>query len=170
MRIRIHERRRDDAYFAHVADQLRQCPGVRDVIVTPLTGSVLVLHEATDTTVIGDYARALDLFEVAAPSPTGVSHEPLPDELIRTGLGRVDTWMRRESGDGADLRSMALIGLLGAAVWQFARGEMLPAGATLLWYALTLTRERQGVGRGFEGPPEPVDSERREADEHRAKR
>jgi hypothetical protein len=145
MRVRVEERRRDEAYFAQVAQQLRQCPTVVDVSVTPLTGSVLILHDGTDTDVVTGYAKAFDLFEVVLPASGSVGAEPRPDQVIQERLDHVDRWMRRESGDHADLRSLALIGLLGGAVWQMARGRMLPAGATLLWYALVLTRGRQSM-------------------------
>jgi hypothetical protein len=142
MRVRVEERRRDDAYFAHVDQQLRQYPSILDVVVTPLTGSILILHEGTDPDVIIGYAKAFDLFEIAPPASGPIDGEPLPAHVIRAGLARVDQWVRRESEDRADLRSLALLGLLGAAIWQMMRGTVLPAGATLLWYALVLSRDR----------------------------
>jgi hypothetical protein len=156
VRLRIEERRRDDAYFAHVAQQLRQCPSVVEVIVTPLTGSVLVRHEGTDIEVIAGYGKAFELFEVGVPARHPDHAEPLPDQVIRERLDRIDRWMRRESGDHADARSMALLGLLAAAVWQLARGNVLPAGGTLLWYALALTR--QGQPRPGESQADVVDT------------
>lgn len=140
VRVRVEECRRDAAYFARVAEQLRQCPSVLDVTATPATGSILILHEGTDLDVIVGYARALDLFELAPPAGRA-AEDPLPDQIIRERLHHVDRWIRRESDDHADLRSLALIGLLAGAVWQVVRGQVLPAGATLLWYALALTRE-----------------------------
>jgi hypothetical protein len=148
LRVRIDERRRDDAYFSRVAEHLRQCPGVIDVAVTPLTGSVLILHETADTQIVADYAKAFELFEIVLPAAARRSNELAPDEVIRENLARVDGWMRREGGPEASLRSVAILGLVGAAVWQTARGQWLPATATLLWYALALTRDRRPPANG----------------------
>jgi hypothetical protein len=144
-RVRVEERRHDAVYFAHVAEQLRQCPSVVDVTVTPVTGSVLILHEGTDRDTIAGYAKAFELFDLVLPAARAPEAELLPDQIVLERLHRVDRWMRQQSDGGADLRSMALIALLAGAVWQLARGQVLPAGATLLWYALALTRERKSA-------------------------
>jgi hypothetical protein len=142
LRVRVEERRRDDAYFAHAAEQLRQCPGVVEVTVTPMTASVLVLHDGAGRDVVADYARAFELFDVAAQAALAPDADLLPGQIVRERLRDADRWVRRHSDDRTDLRSLALVGLLAGAAWQIVRGHVLPAGATLLWYALALTRER----------------------------
>ncbi len=139
VRVRVDDHRRDEAYFARVVKQLRECPTVVDVAATPVTGSILIQHEGTDTDTIRSHARAFDLFEMMTPSDRIDAAGPPPDRVVRAGLFRVDQWMRREGGNGAQLRSVALVGLLGAAVWQALRGHVLPASATLVWYALLLS-------------------------------
>ena len=147
LRVRVEERRRDEEWFARVTRHLRECPTVLDVAATPVTGSILISHEGTDIGIIRSYAQTLELFDVTISSVQHDAGERPPDVVIRSGLSRVDRWMRRESGDGSNLRSVAMVGLLGAAVWQALRGHALPAGATLVWYALALSRYREKVGR-----------------------
>jgi hypothetical protein len=154
MRLRIAERRCDEAWFARVTRQLRDCPTVLDATPTPITGSILIQYDGTDANVIRSYAQTLELFEVVTSLERRDAGGPPPDEVIRTGLSIVDGWMRRQTGNGTDLRSVALVGLLGAAVWQTLRGHVLPAGATLLWYAIALSTERRPDGPDRE--PEPA--------------
>jgi Heavy metal associated domain 2 len=44
-RFRLVSKRRQDPFFAQVAERLRRMDGVRQVEVNPTTGSVLVHHE-----------------------------------------------------------------------------------------------------------------------------
>lgn len=152
VRIRIESRRRDAAYFAHLDQQLRQCPSVLDVAVTPITGGLLILHDGTDPDVIIEYARTFELFELAVDVPAARDTEQPPAEVIRVGLDGVDQWVQRETAGRTDLRSLGLVALLGAAVWQMARGYVLPAGATLLWYALITTRQHTMDMEGTQRP------------------
>lgn len=151
LRLRVAERRGDEAWFRGAVAQLRECPTVSDVSASPVTGSLLVRHDGPDIDVIQSYARALELFEVAQDPAPPAAHTAAPDSLIRGRLVDADRWVRRESANGTDLRSLALVGLLGASVWQALRGQVLPAAGTLLWYALTLSGTRSDGARDLEG-------------------
>jgi len=115
-RLRIVRRRGDGVFFAAMASGLSTIPGVREVDVRPLTGSILVQHDASLED-IGAAARAARLFvlddarSVTSPAPAA----PLdPGTVIGLGLGAV-------------------------AVWQLLQGRILPPAITLAWYAATLT-------------------------------
>jgi hypothetical protein len=150
-RFRIPVKRGDRAYFANLTEQLGQCPGVGAVTASEVTGSVLVLHEAADPDVLVSYARTFDLFDVPDALSGGEAIRP-PAEILNLSLGHVDEWIRTHTRRGTDLRSVALTGLVGAAIWQMLRGQTLPAAATLIWYALTVaSRDRQGSGGRQEG-------------------
>lgn len=168
LRLRVADRRRDTAYFEQLAQQLGQCPGVVEALVRPLTGSVLILHEGRDSDVILEYARVFNLFEVAQPVAPALPAADRPGQVIRQRLRQVDRWMRHESRDQTDLRSVAFVGLLGAGIWQALRGNLLPAGATLLWYALALTRNQMPAEAELTRRRDPADSGAGETDEHRA--
>jgi hypothetical protein len=139
-RFRIPAKRGDDAYFATIGEQFSQCPGVSSVATNSVTGSVLIAHESSDPGVLLAYARTFELFE-AAETPSGAPQEVrAPAAIVTEGLRKWDDWVRAETRDATDLRSVALIGLVAAAVWQMARGSMLPAAGTLIWYALWVAR------------------------------
>jgi hypothetical protein len=146
-RFRVPEKRGDGGYFANVTEQLGQCPGVSAVSASEVTGSVLVLHEATEPDVLIAYARTFELFDLPAVTVPAVNAGRPPAELMTDGLDQVDGWIRAQTGRSTDLRSLALTGLIGAAVWQTLRGQLLPAAGTLIWYALTVaTNDRRRSG------------------------
>jgi hypothetical protein len=146
-RFRVLEKRGDSGYFTNVTEQLGQCPGVSSVIASEVTGGVLVLHEDPEPDVLVAYARTFELFDVPADTVPAIDAGRPPAELINHGLGQLDQWIRAETGRGTDLRSLVLTGLVGAAVWQTLRGQLLPAAGTLIWYALSVaTNERRRPG------------------------
>jgi hypothetical protein len=92
------------------------------------------------------YARTFDLFELP-DSPPGADTSRAPAVILSHGLERLDQWVRTETGRTTDLRSVALTALIGAALWQMIRGQVLPAAATLIWYALAVAaRDRREAG------------------------
>jgi hypothetical protein len=162
-RFRVPEKRGDGGYFAHVSEQLGQCPGVTAVTTSVVTGSVLVVHEAADADVLIAYARTFDLFELPEQPSVSITTGRAPADIVNNGLRQIDDWVRAETGQGTDLRSLALTGLIAAAVWQMLRGQLLPAAGTLIWYALSVASEgRQRSGRDPQPTPdadqEDVDS------------
>jgi hypothetical protein len=159
-RFRILEKRGDSAYFANVTEQLGQCPGVSSVIASEVTGSVLVLHEAPEPDVLVAYARTFELFNLPAATVPAVHAGRPPAELITHSLGHLDQWIRAETGSCTDLRSLVLTGLIGAAVWQTLRGQLLPAAATLIWYALSVATNDRGQPAGQETDTARADQER----------
>lgn len=150
VRLRVTERRGDEAWFRTAVAQLGECPTVSHVTASTVTGSLLVLHDGEDIDVIESYAKAVGLFDVIKASAPIEGRPAAPDVLIRSGLEHADRWVRRESGEGTDFRSLALVGLLGTAMWQALRGQILPAGGTLIWYALTLSGARSDGARDVE--------------------
>lgn len=116
-RLRIEERRGDATFFASIASSLSSLPGVRDVQVRPLTGSVLVEHWGP-LEKLSLAARDLGLFAVGeAP----VTPEPTPETEV-----------------GLDPKLLVGLGLAGLAMWQMSREKVAPPALTLLWYASNL--------------------------------
>jgi hypothetical protein len=140
-RFRVASKQGDGSYFAGVGEQLQQCPGVTSVNTNAATGSVLILHEAAEPDVLIAYARTFEVFELPDQSAPAMAGSRPPAAIVSDGLRQMDDWIRAETGYGTDLRSVALTGLIGAAVWQMLRGHLLPAAGTLMWYALSIVSE-----------------------------
>jgi hypothetical protein len=105
------------------------------------TGSVLIVHDAAEPDVLIAYSRTFELFELPDQSARAIVTSRAPADILSERLGQMDDWIRVETGRGTDLRSLALTGLIGAAVWQMLRGQLLPAAGTLIWYALSIVSE-----------------------------
>jgi hypothetical protein len=137
-RFRVLSKQGDARYFATVQEQLKQCPGVASVSTTAATGSVLIVHDAAEPDVLIAYSRTFELFELPDQSARAMATSRAAADIVSEGLRQMDDWIRVETGRGMDLRSLALTGLIGAAVWQMLRGQLLPAAGTLMWYALSI--------------------------------
>jgi hypothetical protein len=134
MRLRIPERRRDEAFFGRVRQRLSQWPGVIGVEVNPITAGVLVHFDSAAEDFAGR-ARDDDLFDLVELAP-----EPRPIvEEIREGFEGVDRKLRRLTG-GGDLRTLVFAALLAGAVYQLVRGNIAAPAVSLFWYAGEMLR------------------------------
>ncbi|HET6377806.1 MAG TPA: hypothetical protein VFG05_05795 [Methylocella sp.] len=115
-RLRIAAQRGNAAFFESAAAILRAIPGVSKAEGRPLTGSLVIHHDAPLSLIV---AAALEkrLFAVAEKNPA-----PAPE------------WPELP----LDLRSAARIALGLLAFWQFIEGRVLPPALTLAWYAARL--------------------------------
>lgn len=141
LRIRIPERRRDEAFFDSVAAQLTGWDSVDRVEVNPLTASVLV-HFADADALFAEIERRNDLFTLAAePIEAGEASDrvPLTDRVTRLWK-KGDKALRRWSGGSTDIRNAAFAVLVASAVYQLLRGQIFPPAGTLLWDAGEMLR------------------------------
>ena len=134
MRLRIPSRRNDTAFFTRVVAGLRRCPAVAELRVNPATGSVLIMDtRGVALEVVREHARSHGLFAL----PDGTGRANVTDAVLQ-GAQRLDGRLRGASGGELDLRGVAFLTLLGTALYQLARGQLLAPAATLGWYAAAL--------------------------------
>ncbi len=117
-RLRIPERRGDLMFFQSLATALSKTAGVKRTEVTPLTGGVLILHDAP-LEHIGEAAEKARLFALAhpeTPRPSSESARPLQ----------------------VDPKTIAVAGLSLIAAWQLYKGKVSPPALTAVWYAARL--------------------------------
>lgn len=132
LRLLVPERRRDRGYFARVEKELSETGMVR---VNPVCGSVRVLH-ATDPSHLARRAEERGLFLIDESKPAG--REPWV-ERIRIRAERMEAGLKDSTSGEYDIRSVAVGSLIGLSLYQVARGRnFLPAGGSLLWYAIGL--------------------------------
>lgn len=135
VRLKVDGRRGDRAWFDAVALELALLDGIRAVEANPLTASFLIHHE-------GPLERLLDelagrgLVRVASGEPREI---PLPRRLAERAAV-LDAGLRQATAGELDLRGAALLGLLGLALVQAARGQFAGPAVSLLWYASNLAR------------------------------
>jgi Heavy metal associated domain 2 len=149
-RLRVPDLSRDHERCDFVVEALSHCPEVVAVRANPVTASIVLEHDDDALDRIAAYARDLNLFDLE-PQPPGAPAKA-PGIVMEHALARVDAWVRAETGDRSTLGSVAVMALLAGAVWQAARGQVLPAATTLVWYALALAppRARQLLESGEE--------------------
>lgn len=111
-RLRISDRRGDAVFFAAVAAGVSAIPGVSEVKVAPLTGSVLIRH-------YGPLAR----IRAAA------------QEARLFVVGDAPPIARPSQAAAIDPKVVLALGLAVAALWQLSKERVWPPALTLLWYA-----------------------------------
>jgi len=135
LRLRIPvEHRGDETLFQSIADRLLQIEGVDAVSTDALTGSVLIHHALPGDDLKAQLTRE-DLFNLETPPPRPVRHGFAP---LSKGISAFDNGLREVSGGAADLRTLLFLTLVGLAIRQAARGEIMIPAAALLWNAFAL--------------------------------
>jgi hypothetical protein len=143
VRLRVAEKRGDQAWFERMRRGLARCDGVRSVDVNAKTASVLVVH-ATDFDTLTTWAAEHELFVLEIPEPAAVP----ASAQFADRLAAVDTRVHHLSGGLVDGRAVAFVALVAAAGWQLLRGNAWPAAGSLVWYAFSvLPGRRPGSSR-----------------------
>lgn len=110
---------------------MADCPGVRSIDVNPLTGSVLVIHSVASDT-IAEYARFCDFFSYNKADLN-------IHQRVSESFSDFDNNMRNVTGGGLDIGTTAFLALLGAGIYEIARGNFgAPAWYTAFWYAFNV--------------------------------
>ncbi len=134
VRVRIRERRQDQAYFDELRGQLQSLDCIEDVRVNSNTGSIILRHPETSYAEVETGLRQRNLFEIAAgPEPETPALKPL-----LAGISRIDQLIREESAGSTNLRAIVVVAAVALAIRQFRRGELLGPALPLLWNALDL--------------------------------
>lgn len=130
LRLKIPSRRGDEQYFDRLKNTLGQCPGIHNVEVHALTSSALIAH-GCDHESISRFGLEQGLFNLFG----GEEGPPLMQELFsRTGM--VGDTVSAIVGQRVDLMASAFVALVGLALFQTLRGNVLAPAVTLLWYAV----------------------------------
>lgn len=130
-RLRTRGMRGDQAYFAQVRTGLSQTEGVRSVRTSPLTESILIEHDGPIEPVLEEAERRgyLRLERDAK--------DPYLAQLNRA-LSDSDEKLREHTAGRLDFETLTFIGFVVGGIYQIANGRGLPAGVTLLRYAVEL--------------------------------
>jgi Heavy metal associated domain 2 len=159
----VPELRRNPKRCDALVETLTECPEILSVHANPATASVIVEHADGGFEAVVSYARDHDLFEIQQEAPG--NRAKAPGMLLEQALTRLDGWVRSETAERSTLGSIAITGLVLGAVWQTARGQLLPAATSLVWYALSLApgrtreilRSKGSVTSGVEHDQQLVD-------------
>jgi hypothetical protein len=135
LRVRIASRKGDAGYFAKLVEGFSGLRKFRQLEANPLTGSVLFIGENLDAAEIAAYAAKHGHFELAADEPSNL---PLMHSLVQP-VASIDRSLRTLTGGKIDLPTGIFVALLGAGIYQLARGRFIvPPWYTAFWYAFGL--------------------------------
>ncbi len=116
----------------------------------PATGSILLQGTNLTLEAIAGAGRSQNLFRLVLPdaaSPTLVSRH------ARRQVKRIDTGIRRLTGNSLNLSGSVFLVLIGHAMNEIIQGRLvLPSWFTALWFATTLYN-REWWGPGSDGGP-----------------
>lgn len=139
VRIRISSKKRDQAFFSSLREQLSKFPMIRKVEVNSLTGSVLVIHDLNgmevDLKAVSDYTEMSGLFTLQKPD----SDQTSTTEKIAALFSSANERVKGATAGELDLPTTASLGLLGMGVYQIGKGNVAaPAWHVAFWYALNI--------------------------------
>lgn len=136
VRLRIAQKRRDREYFDGLRRRISEIPGVKEVSVTPSTGSILLLLDKGRLESIAAACEAEGLFALQGGVGRNV---PLLADATRGVYRKIDRRIRSLTGGDLDLPGVAFASLVGSALWQLAKGNIAgPVWSAGLWYALNI--------------------------------
>jgi hypothetical protein len=133
-RLRSRAQRGNPEWFARAAAVLSECPTVGLVETNARTGSILVRHSGELREVL-EFARTRALFE---PPPVPLAG---PLASIRRSIRELDARVDERTNGEWNLNGLLFYGLLGASVYQIARGDLFPAAGTLVLQAMNVLRQ-----------------------------
>ncbi len=131
-RLKIPEKRTDADWLAEAASRLERVPGVKQVEVRVVSGSLLIRHQTEAG--LEERLAAAGLFRITDDL---VASPPVLDPIL-DGISRSHRKLERRTGGRANLSTILIVLLVLAAFVQTLRGQILPPTVSLLWYAATL--------------------------------
>ncbi|MCX7102819.1 MAG: hypothetical protein NTX38_15390 [Methylobacter sp.] len=143
VRLKIPQKRGDFDYFERLAELFSDCPGITQLQFNPPAASLLICHGAeTQFLHIAEFAHTNGLFTLIDPPEEIITIPHLPlARLTADGLGNMDELLMGFSRGRLDSRTLLIMALIGLAVRQGSRGNIMGAASSLIWYAFRLLKE-----------------------------
>ena len=130
LRLRIPSKRQDLGYFVELYEEVRQLPGIVDLVINPKTASVLLIYEEEQHNELSTALSTTGLF-MLEPTNQGPG-TPALNPVIDTG-GRVSAQAAVN-----DMRVIVFLIMLGVSVHQLLRGQIFAPVLTTLIFAADL--------------------------------
>jgi hypothetical protein len=143
VRLKIPQKKGDFDYFDRIAELFSDCPGITQLQFNPPAASILICHRSeTHFLNIAEFAQANGLFTIIEQPEEifAIPHLPIA-KLTYDGLGNIDDVLMNVSRGRLDGRTILIMALIGLAVRQITRGNIMGAASSLIWYAFRLMKE-----------------------------
>lgn len=145
LRLRVPERRKDQAWLRHAAHRLETIRGVESVEIGLATASLLVRHLASED--IEPRVRALDIWSFDKEG----QESPAALEQLSDAFGLLNQQLRGLTENRTDLQTLAFLLLVVFSIAQILRGKLMAPAVSMLWYAFELASRREDPRSGEPG-------------------
>ncbi|WAK03205.1 HMA2 domain-containing protein [Methylobacter sp. YRD-M1] len=141
VRLKIPQKRGDINYFNRLEELFSDFLGINELKLNPSTASIVINHEnGVSLQDIVEFAKTRNLFNLVKEAED--HDEIIPNLYIKaltlTGFNRFDKALLDYSKGRLDARSFLFLSLIGLAIHQAARGNVLAPASSLLIYAVQL--------------------------------
>lgn len=144
IRLRLPDRRRDVGFFLDLYEDLREIPGVNDVVINPLTASVLLNFSVESARSVIVSLKHIGLL------PREKKEE---DSSARPVLGRVESFFANHRSAATDVRTVLLTLMIGIAIHQALKGKLLAPALSAVWYAYDMIGAHRREKQILDTPP-----------------
>lgn len=134
VRLKILSKKGDITYFTLLRDELSKYSFIEKIEANPLTGSVLLIYKG-DLDLLLKTAESNNIFRLKEFKTNSTELHQRVSSTFRD----INNQIKRVTGGGLDLGSIAFLSLLGAGIYQISRGNFTtPAWYTAFWYAMNI--------------------------------
>lgn len=140
LRLRIPEKCQDADYFTSLENELSSLTFFSEVEVSPVSGSVLLLHPFHASDVVKKELERLRFFELIDEKPPSES----PMQAVTARMSRTDSLISEISSGGLDLRTLAFVIAMLLTLQQAARGNFAGPAIPMFLTALSLIQSGGG--------------------------
>lgn len=148
-RLRALERPVEPLELLALADGVGDLPGVDAVDCRTTTGSLVIEHPEHSWDEIVEQVVSAGIALVALEDLPRVAADGLAP--VRATVGRVDGLMSRLTAGGVDMRTLSFVLMLGLALRQMMRGQVMVPAMSFIWYASEILIKSR---LGGDGPPD----------------
>lgn len=139
-RLKIEEKRGDEAYFNTVEKALSDSPGIVRVETNCRTGSVLVYHRRDEPSAL-QHAEEQGLYQLATQNPD----RPVAAASVAANATATRKAPRPKSKtvrtNGVNFRPLIFMGWVGLGIAQAIEGNIAVPAIAAFWYAYLVTQE-----------------------------
>ncbi len=139
VRLRVPSRRGEVPFFEKIVRELSKHPAIRELIATPLTGSITLHH----------FEPLQPIIAAAADQKLFKTTRLEPQTNVQTNVNESKRALRVSEGPG--LADGIATGLSGLSLFRVAQGNVLGSAAENLWHAFGAQRilGRPDIAAGF---------------------
>lgn len=135
LRLRIPSKKRNGVFFEHLYSEITKLPGLTQVQVNPLSGSILIVH----TKLPDEISAWLHSQANLTSKNNALLHPNNVHKAISGTFEEVNGRIRGFTKGELDIPTLSFIALLTVGIYQISRGNFTaPAWYTALWYALNI--------------------------------